>query len=141
MELAALVTSFLAPFLPQLLKLGQPLAEEAGKAVGKQIGAGSWERAKQLWQKLWPKAEARPAINGAAVVLADDVTDKDAQVMLTKQLGKLLTADPELTATLKELLADEIAAAGNGVSVTQTVMGDSNIVIGQTDGNISIDRG
>ena len=142
MELAALITSFLAPFLPQLLKLGRPVAEEAEKEIGKQIGAGSWEKAKQVWHRLRPKVEAKPPVNGAVAILADDVNDTDSQQMLAKQLSKLLAAEPELVATLKTLVSpEEAAAASKVITVNQTVTGDSNIVIGQTDGNIRIDRG
>ena len=141
MELAALITSFLSPFLLQLLKLGQPVAEEAGKEIGKKVGAGSWEKAKQVWHKLRPQVEAKPPVNGAVAVLADDVKDTDAQQMLAKQLGKLLAAEPELAAALKALVSPEDAAAASKVvTVTQTVTGDSNIVIGQADGDIRINR-
>ncbi|NEQ54836.1 MAG: hypothetical protein F6K11_32725, partial [Leptolyngbya sp. SIO3F4] len=85
---------------------------------------------------------AKPPVNGAVAILADDVKDTDSQQMLVKQLGKLLDAEPELAAALKELVSpEEAVAAGKVVTVTQTVTGDRNIVIGQTDGDIRIDRG
>jgi len=50
-QLAQVVTTFLTPFLPYLLKVGAKAAEEAGK----KFGADAWEQAKALWGKLRPK--------------------------------------------------------------------------------------
>ena len=61
MEFAALLTAFLSPFLPHLLKLGEPIAEAAGKQLGEQIGQDSWATAKAAWAKVQPKVEQRPS--------------------------------------------------------------------------------
>ncbi len=50
-ELSQQVTTFLAPFLPYLLKAGEKAAEE----VGKKLGADAWEKAKSLWGRLRSK--------------------------------------------------------------------------------------
>ncbi len=47
-QLLQQLTTFLAPFLPYLLKAGEKAAEEAGK----KFGEAAWEQAKALWEKL-----------------------------------------------------------------------------------------
>ncbi|EKU96909.1 hypothetical protein Lepto7375DRAFT_0834 [Leptolyngbya sp. PCC 7375] len=138
MALAALLASFLTPFLPHLLKLGQPVAEEAGKKLGEKLGEGTWEKAKQVWGKVFPKVNEKPLAKGAAEALAEDTQDKDAQDALTKEFKKLLEANPELAQSLQQLLAEDTEAVAKAVSVTQTVTGDQNIIIGDASGSFTI---
>ena len=138
MELAALITSFLSPFLPHLLKLGQPVAEEAGKKFGEKMGEGTWEKAKQIWAKVSPKVNEKPLAKGAAEAVAEDGQDEDAKDILVKQLKKLLEANPALAQSLQQLLATDSEAVARVVSVTQTVAGDKNIVIGDASGSVDI---
>ncbi|MGD1858255.1 MAG: hypothetical protein ACFB2W_28800 [Leptolyngbyaceae cyanobacterium] len=107
MELAALLASFLSPFLPHLLKLGKPVAEEAGKALGGKLGEGTWETAKTAWGKLSAKVTAKPLAKGAAEALAENGEDEDAQEIWVSQLKKVLAANPELARELQTLLEKE----------------------------------
>ena len=141
MEIAAVLTALLSPFLPQLLKLGQPVAEEAGKKLGAKLGEGTWETAKAAWGKLAPKVAAKPLAQGAAMELADDSQDAEAQAILTSQLEKLLAAHPALAASLQQLLNAEADAVAQVVNVTQTVAGNKNITIGSTSGSVNISQG
>lgn len=141
MELAALLASFLTPFLPHLLKLGKPVAEEAGKALGGKLGEGTWETAKQAWGKLAPKVTDKPLAKGAAEALANNGQDDEAQEIWLSQLKKVLTANPELAKDLQGLLDQEAEAVAQAVSVCQTVVGDKNIVIGSSSGSINITQG
>lgn len=138
MELAALLTSFVAPFLPHLLNLGKSAAESAGKKLGEKLGAGSWEKAKQVWEKLSPKLQEKPLAQGAAAVIAQDTQDKDAQAILTKQLEKLLDANPELASSLRQMLDENAEAVASVTHITQTVTGDKNITIGNASGSTNI---
>ncbi|MFN4294016.1 MAG: hypothetical protein ACK4JD_07785 [Thermoflexales bacterium] len=91
--------SFLAPFLPYLLKMGEKAAEEAGK----KLGAEAWERAKALWVRLRPAVVARPAAQEAVQDAAAQPQDEDALAALRRQLKKLLTEDPALAAEIAQL--------------------------------------
>ena len=141
MEIAAVLTTLLSPFLPQLLKLGQPVAEEAGKQLGAKLGEGTWETAKAAWAKLSPKVAAKPLAQGAATALGEDSQDAEAQAILTSQLEKLLAAHPDLAADLQQLLNTEAEAVSQVVNVTQTVTGDRNITIGSASGGVNISQG
>lgn len=138
MELAALLTSFVAPFLPCLLNLGKPAAEAAGKKLGEKFGEGSWEKAKQVWTKLSPTVKEKPLAQGAATAIAQDTEDEDAQAVLTRQLEKLLDANPELARSLQQMLDENAVAVASVTQITQTVTGDKNITIGNASGSTNI---
>lgn len=141
MEIATLLASFLTPFLPYLLNLGKPVAESAGQKLGANLGEGAWEKAKQLWSKLAPNVAEKPLAQGAAEALAEDAQDPDAQEILTKQLSKLLAANPDLAQTVQQLLATDAEVVSKVVSITQQVKGDKNIVIGEASGQVNIRQG
>ncbi len=80
--LAQQIVSFLAPFLPYLLKAGEKAAEEEGK----KLGVETWEKAQTLWSKL----RGKERVVQAAQDLVDAPNDSDAQAALRLQLKKLL---------------------------------------------------
>ena len=141
MEFAALLTAFLSPFLPHLLKLGEPIAEAAGKKLGEQIGQDSWATAKAAWAKVQPKVEDNPIAISGAKAIAQDRQSKKAQTLLTQELTELLEANPELAQSLKALLKEDDPAVQNAVQVTQNVTGDMNITIGSASGSVNIQQG
>ena len=117
------LVTFLAPFLPYLLKMGEQAAEEAGK----KLGAEAWEGAKALWAKLKPKVEAKPAAREAA------------QTALQWQLEKVLAEDEALADEVRQTLQSQPArqviargarsiAIGGSVSGSVIVTGDQNTV-------------
>ncbi|BDM83849.1 hypothetical protein AM10699_67100 (plasmid) [Acaryochloris marina MBIC10699] len=116
------------------MKLGQPVVEEAGKSLGKKLGEGTWNKAKQIWEKVFPKVNEKPLAKGAAEALAEDTQDEEALDTLTKQLKKLLEADPDLAQQLHKLVAEDEEMISKAVNITQNVRGDKNIVIGQSSG-------
>lgn len=119
--LAGSLTTVLAPLLPYLLQAGEKVAEETGKAVAGQ----SWEWAKSIWTKLKPEVEAKPAALEAAEDVAQSPEDEEAQMVLRRQLRKLLTEDQSLAEEVSRWL-DEGKAAGINVSVS----GERNVAIG-----------
>lgn len=131
-----LLTAFLAPFLPFLLKAGNTAAEEAGSRLGKE----AWSHAERLWRRLRPSVEAKPAAfeaAGDAAVLPDD----DHLTALKLQLQKLLAADGDLAADVERLFAEAQAANVVVVSGDRAVgvgrdVRDSTIVTGD-DAQIS----
>lgn len=138
MEIAVLLTTFLSPFLPFLINIGKPVSEEAGKKLGAKLGEGTWEVAKRAWEKIAPKVNEKPLAKGAAAAVSEDPQDKDAQTVLAKQVEKLLTANPDLSKELQDLLVTASVFETKEVEVTQTVTGDKNIIIGEGNGIINI---
>ena len=138
MELAALVVSFLSPFLHHLINMGQPAAAAAGKKLGEKIGEGTWNKVQDVWNKLSPKVNEKPLAKGAAAALAEDTQDEDAMEALTKQLDRVLTAKPHLAKILQQMMNTNAEIVQKVVTVTQTVTGDKNIVIGDASGSVNI---
>ncbi len=124
--LAKDVVSFLAPFLPYLLKMGEKAAEE----IGAKAGAEAWERAKALWGRLHPRIEAKPAAQEAVKDAAAAPQDEDAQATLRLQIRKILAEDETLAAEIAHLWEEKKAA---GVTVNRSV-----IIIGKASDNIII---
>lgn len=124
MDIVALtqaVTTTLIPVLPYLLKAGEKAAEESGK----KIGGEAWEWAKELWTKLRPKVEAKPAALEAAQEVATTPDDKDAQAALRVQFKKLLAEDEALAREVTRWW-EKARAAG----ITVTASGDRSVAIG-----------
>ncbi|MEH2212426.1 hypothetical protein [Nostoc sp.] len=136
------LTTFLTPFLPYLLKVGEKATEEAGKKFGEGFGANAWEKAKALWSKLQPKVEEKPMAKGAAEELANSPNDADAKETLQKQLKKFLDEDKNLYAEIARLMQEDSEAISQVVNTfNQTISGDDNVVQNIAgDGNKAIGR-
>lgn len=98
----ALLVGWLAPLLPYLLKAG----EQAAGEVGQRFGSGVWERAQQVWNRLWPQAQQRPAVTEAVQDVAAAPEDEDLRAQLRVQLRKMLADDPKLSQELGRLLSE-----------------------------------
>jgi len=122
--LAGQVVQILAPFLPYLLKVG----EDLGARATKQMEDKGWDLASKLWGRLGAKVDARPSAREAAVDLAAQPTDEDAQAVLRVQMKKLLADEPELQRELAALLKE---AQGSGSTTTVTASGDRSVAIGR----------
>jgi hypothetical protein len=133
--LATEITAFLAPFLPDLVKLGGKAAEEASK----KLGVDALENAKGLWGKLRPKVEAKPAAQEAVMDVVAAQKDEDAQAALRLQLKKILAEDGKLADEVSRMWQEtkdskaRIVAGGEGsVAIGGNVIG-SVIVTGDSN--------
>lgn len=140
MEMVGILTAFLTPFLPSLLRFGQPISEEAGKALGNKLGEGTWEKAKELWKRLYPSVESKPLAMVAAQELAKNEDNTDARDLFVAQLKKLLQENSVLSREIEELLQEKTEVVSKIVKINQNVTGNKNIVIGQSDGKINIQQ-
>ncbi len=124
--LAGELVKFLAPVLPFLLKLGEKAAEE----VGKRLGGGALDLARDLWDRL----RGHPEVEKAARDVAAMPDDPDAQAALRLQIKKLLTEDPALAQELTQLWEKAPAEVRTVVAV-----GERSVAIGgDAPGNIII---
>ena len=117
----AILTTFLAPFLPFLIRQG----EQAAQAAIDRFGAAAWKRAQKLWARLRPKVEEKEAAL--------------ARAALQLQLRKLVGDDPDLGRELAEMLEENRRAgimADNGAVV---VVADRGGVA--AGGDINVGRG
>jgi hypothetical protein len=126
--LATTLTTFLAPYLPYLLKAGEKAAEEAGK----KFGGEAWDQAKAIWQKLRPKVEAKPAAQEIVNDAAAATDDADVQAALRSQIRKLLTEDTTLAQEVDRLMQDKVvqrvlAERGSQVRRVKQQAGDADV--------------
>lgn len=106
-KLAQIVTSLLSPGIPYLLKGGEQAWEEASK----KIGTDTWEWLKIIWTKLTSGSPSQPnqqeiitEIIETATEVANNPSDRDAQVVLRWQIKKLLKANPELSLEIEKVV-------------------------------------
>ena len=137
--LAKEAVAFLAPFLPYLVKSGEALAEEAGKKLGEQAGAGAWDKAKSLFGKLLPKIDSKPAAKEALADVAANPNDEDLRGALRSQLKKIFAEDESFAQEVFKFqndvkqsgvnvaaIGDRSVAIGGPVSGTTIITGDNN---------------
>lgn len=126
----ALLTTFLTPFLPFLVKM----AETSAETVAEKFGEEAWDKAKTVWAKLHPKVEAKPAMKEAVTDLAIDPNDEDLQAVFRVQLKKLLEQDSQLAEAITQILQKDAPQPLPSTQITQKVAGHQNQVIGHVSG-------
>ncbi len=131
MDIAAL-TAFLAPFLPSLMKLGNKAAETA---AGK-FGEDAWNKAKAVWEKLYPKVEAKEEAKVAVQQVVAKPESEARQAVLREELETLLKENPDLAAALAQIMESDSPASSSVTNIdlqgqnTQSA-GDNAKQIGQ----------
>lgn len=134
----ATLTAFLAPFLPTLMKLGGKVLEGAaaksGETAGTKLTEKALNKANAIWEKLFPKVEAKEAAKEAADDVAKAPDDADAQTALRVQLKKILEANPDLAAAIEKIMQEDAPDGTPGTQIVQHVTGNQNQVIGQVSG-------
>jgi hypothetical protein len=121
--LATQVATILAPFLPQLIRTGQALANGVVDQVEDQKGAV----AQALWDRLFPKVSGIPATDTAVRDAAANPGDADYQAALRVHLRKLLTEDPTLAQELLHVIENNEQAAA---SVNVSAGGERSVAVG-----------
>ncbi|MEZ2240662.1 MULTISPECIES: hypothetical protein [unclassified Microcoleus] len=129
----SILVSFLAPFLPFLIKVGEQASEEAGK----QLGSDAWAKAKKIWEKLQPKVDNKP-IQEAITDVASQPEDADFQAALRVQLKKMLNQDTDLSNELDLLMQRDSLDTASTTKIEQRITGDRNKTVGKVDGNVSM---
>lgn len=102
-----ILTKFLSPFLPYLLKLGDKAAEEAAK----KLAGDAWEKAKAIWSKLKPKVEAKEEVKVGVQQVAAKPESADRQLVLREELETLLKENPDLEAAIAQIIESDSAAS------------------------------
>ncbi len=131
MDIAAL-TAFLAPFLPSLMKLGNKAAETA---AGK-FGEDAWNKAKAVWEKLYPKVEAKEEAKVAVQQVVAKPESEARQAVLREELETLLKENPDLAAAIAQVMESDSPASSSVTNIdlqgqnTQSA-GDNAKQIGQ----------
>jgi hypothetical protein len=128
----AVLTAFLAPFLPSLMKLGNKAAETA---AGK-FGEDAWNKAKAVWEKLYPKVEAKEEAKVAVQQVVAKPESEARQAVLREELETLLKENPDLAAAIAQVMESDSPASSSVTNIdlqgqnTQSA-GDNAKQIGQ----------
>ncbi len=119
--LATMAVATLTPALPYLVKAAEAGVGEVAK---KTVGA-AWDRASAIWDLVTAKAATSPSLAETVSELERNPTDRLALQTLELQLQRQLKTDPELVTRLRPLVD------GSSTTITQTVLGDGNVVVGR----------
>jgi hypothetical protein len=87
--LAQNVTALVVPLMPYLTEA----EEEAGEAFVQEIGMDGWDKAKTVWETLWPRVEGKEAAKKAVQQVLADPSNEDAVAVLRRQIRNLLAED------------------------------------------------
>lgn len=121
--LATQVVGILAPFLPQLIKTGQALADGVADQAEKQKATV----AAAIWDRLFPEVSGTPATDTAVKDAAENPDDPDYQAALRVQFRKMLAEDPALAEDLRQVLESSQKATG---SVNVSAGGERSVAVG-----------
>lgn len=134
----ATLTAFLAPFLPTLIKLGgkvlEGVAAKSGETAGTELTKNALNKASAIWEKLFPKVQAKEAAKEAAEDVANAPNDADSQAALRVQLKKILESDADLAEAIAKIMQEDAPDGTPGTQIVQHVTGNQNQVIGQMTG-------
>lgn len=132
------LTAFLAPFLPALMNLGSKALEgaatKAGETTGTKLTENALNKAKAIWQKLFPQVEAKADARLAAEQVAAKPDSKARQAVLQEELETLLKENPDLAEAIAQIMQEDAPDGTPGTQIVQHVTGNQNQVIGQVTG-------
>jgi hypothetical protein len=137
--LAKIVTSFLAPAVPYMLK-GR---DQAWGEASKKMGADAWDLSKAIWRKLLDSFISKSDGEQSKVYLLKTVTDlsnnpsdEDAQAAFRFQLKKIFKDDPELCSEVAKVIDDaKVSSAqtnwqSGGVNISGSTLKNVGNIVG-----------
>ncbi|GGT33139.1 hypothetical protein ACFFV7_15605 [Nonomuraea spiralis] len=105
---------------------GAVLAKANEQAADATVGWG-----RTILQRIFGVTAAEEEVPEAVAELAADPDNTDLQAVLRVQIGRLLTADPELAAQVRTLLEQAEAATGRTGTTTVTASGQGAVAAGR----------
>ncbi|NJR66795.1 MAG: hypothetical protein HC772_18165 [Leptolyngbyaceae cyanobacterium CRU_2_3] len=117
------MTTFLAPFLPFLIKL----SPQTNNRAAKKFDENDWNKAKTVWEKLGPKIEADEAVKAAVEQVAAKPESEVWKEALQEELEMMLQGDPALAAAIAEILQPGSQRTATPISTEPIRTDDSSI--------------
>lgn len=130
----ALIASFLAPFLPHLVKLGGQAASKATEVISEKAGEAAWTKAQKVWKHLNPKVEEKEDLKVAVAQVAAKPDSTARQAVFQEELESLLNDNPELAEAIIRIMQEDAPDGTPSTKIIQKVTGNKNQVIGQVFG-------
>ena len=131
------LTRFLVPFLPYLVKLGKGAGEKATEVVAEKFGEAAWKKAQKVWEHLSPKVEEKEDLKMATERIAANPDSTTWQAVLQEGLEHLLNSNQDLAEAIAKILEDNPEATP-GTQINQNVDNTKGQVIGQMTGGKAI---
>jgi len=103
-ELSILVADYLLPFLPYLLKRNKCAAIK----ISGEEEEEKWDKARKIWEELFPRLESKEAAIESAEDLANSPYDKDVVGAFRLQVRKLMLGDPMLQDAVTNIVEAKI---------------------------------
>lgn len=145
-QIAAAIVSTLAPFLPYLVEVGKESGKKIAEILTEKGTEAAWEKAKRIWNKLKGYFGDAPAVQGAAMMMAEAPEDEFNQTALAKTLGTYLQKNPALGDELLKLLGgpeavqEVLADKASWVQrVEQSIEGSGRQIVKSTDHSVATD--
>lgn len=107
-QIAGVIATLLAPFLPYLVEGGKKFAGKAGEAA--------WEKARTIWEKIRVHFQNDQEIKGAALMVAAKPEDENYRMLLAKAIAARLENSPDFAKELEEIVG---SASFQEISATQ----------------------
>jgi hypothetical protein len=117
------LTTFLSPFLPFLLNLGQKATEKATESAAGKFGESAWKKAEGVWDKLQPQVEATPNVQAAIAQVAAKPDSEARQAVLREELAALFKGQPELLTGIAQIMQDDNVDSVSRTQIQQTISG------------------
>jgi len=106
-----LAISLVSYLLPVLVSASKTVSTEALKGIGHKLGDKANQALQDLWLRIRPEVEARPALEAATEKLAESPKNLVLQDELRRELQNVLEDDPKFMREVGDLL-DRVMAAG-----------------------------
>jgi len=130
----AIIASFLAPFLPQLMKFGGQAAGKVTEVISEKAGEAAWTKAQKIWERLHPKVEEKEDLKVAVSQVAAKPDSTARQALFQEELESLLNDNPDLLEAIAQIMREDAPDGTPGTQIVQKVTGNKNQVIGQVFG-------
>jgi hypothetical protein len=118
-----LLTTFLSPFLPFLLNLGQKATEKATESAAGKFGESAWKKAEGIWDKLQPQVEAMPEVKTAIEQVAAKPDSEARQAVLREELATLFKVQPDLLTAIAQMMQGDNGSSAPRTQIQQTISG------------------
>ena len=131
------LTRFLVPFLPYLVKLGKGAGEKATEVVAEKFGEAAWKKAQKVWERLSPEVEEKEDLKMATERIAANPDSTTWKAVLQEGLETLLNSNQDLAEAIAKILEDNPEETP-GTQINQNVDNTKGQVIGQMTGGKAI---
>ena len=128
------LTSFLLPFIPYLLKLGNKAVEKTTETVAEKFGENAWKKAQKIWSKLSPQLKQNSDFQDATDKVAAKPESDARQAVFHEELKELLEKNPDLAEVIFQIMNEDATDGTSGTKIIQSSIGNKNQVIGQVHG-------